>query len=121
MALHCAKEILHSMKTATVLAIMLCATAAAYADFSYTMAQKRQGSPSATAGPSATRFLFKGQKMMTDRNTGATIVDFDAQTVTTINKTQKTWSVMKFSEIGQGLNQTRSEERRVGKECRSRW
>jgi hypothetical protein len=94
------------MKTAAILAIMLCATATAYADFSYTMAQKTQGSPAAVAGPSATRFLFKGQKMMTDRNTGATIVDFDAQTVTTLNKTQKTWSVMKFSDIGQGLKQT---------------
>src|ERR1039458_1683843 len=101
MALHCAKEIFHSMKTAAILVIMLCATATAYADFSYTMAQKNQGSPAAIAGPSATRFLFKGQKMMTDRSTGATIVDFDAQTVTTLNKTQKTYSVMKFSEIGQ--------------------
>jgi hypothetical protein len=89
------------MKTATILVIMLCATATAYADFSYTMAQKNKGSMAVAAGPSATRFLFKGQKMMTDRNTGATIVDFDAQTVTTLNKTQKTWSVMKFSEIGQ--------------------
>jgi len=106
MALHCAKEIFRSMKTATILAVMLCATATAYADFSYTMAQKPQGSPAATAGPSATKFLFKGQKMMTDRSTGATIVDFDAQTITTLNKTQKTWSVMKFSEIGQGLKHT---------------
>jgi hypothetical protein len=87
------------MKTATILVIMLCATATAYADFSYTMAQKPQGSPSAT------RFLFKGQKMMTDRNTGATIVDFDAQTVTTLNKMQKNYSVMKFSEIGQAAKQ----------------
>ena len=92
------------MKTATILIIMLCATATAYADFSYTMAQKNQGSP--TPGPTSTRFLFKGQKMMTDRSSGATIVDFDAQTVTTLNKTQKTYSVMKFSEIGQGLKQT---------------
>jgi hypothetical protein len=104
MALHCAKEIFRSMKTATILIIMLCATATAYADFSYTMAQKNQGS--ATPGPTSTRFFFKGQKMMTDRSSGATIVDFDAQTVTTLNKAQKTWSVMKFSEIGQGLKQT---------------
>jgi hypothetical protein len=89
MALSCAKEIFHSMKTATILAIMLSATAIAYADFSYTTALK-PGSPAAIAGPSATWFLFKGQKMMTDRSIGATIVDFDAQTVTTLNKTQKT-------------------------------
>ena len=101
MALHCAKEIFRSMRTATILIIMLCATATAYADFSYTMAQKNQGSPTAAAGPTSIRFFFKGQKMMTDRGTGATIVDFDAQTVTTLNKTQKNYSVMKFSEIGQ--------------------
>jgi hypothetical protein len=89
------------MKTATILVAMLCATATAYADFSYTMAPKTQGTPAAVAGPSATRFFFKGQKMMTDRSTAATIVDFDAQTVTTLNKTQKNYSVMKFSEIGQ--------------------
>ena len=94
------------MKTATILIIMLCATATAYADFSYTMAQKTQGSPAAVAGPSATRFLFKGQKMMTDRSTGATIIDFDAQTVTTLNKSQKTWSVTKFSELGQAPKQS---------------
>src|ERR1035438_9997467 len=87
-ALDYAEEIFHSMKTATILIIMLCAAATAYADFSYTMALK-PGSPAAIAGPSATRFLFKGQKMMTGRSTVATIVDFDAQ---------------------------RSEERRVGKE-----
>jgi|ERR1035438_116740 hypothetical protein len=104
MALHCAKEIFRSMKTATILAIMLCATATAYADFSYTVAQKTQGSPAA-AGPSSTRVLYKGQKMMMDRGAEATVVDFDAQTITTLNKTQKTWSVRKFSELGQGLKQ----------------
>ena len=62
LALHCAKEIFRSMKTATILIIMLCATATAYADFSYTMAQKNQGSPAAAAGPASTKFLFKGQK-----------------------------------------------------------
>ena len=103
-ALDYAEEIFHSMKTATILIIMLCAAATAYADFSYTMALK-PGSPAAIAGPSATRFLFKGQKMMTGRSTVATIVDFDAQTVTTLNKTQKTYSVMTFSEIGQAAKQ----------------
>ena len=94
------------MKTASILIIMLCATATAYADFSYNMAQKTQGSPAAAAGPNLTRFVYKGQKMMTDRSAAATIVDFDAQTITNINKTQKTYSVMKFSEVGQGLKQT---------------
>ena len=93
------------MKTPTILIIMLCATATAYADFSYTMAQKPQGSPAAAAGPTSTRFFFKGQKMMTDRGTAATIVDFDAQTITTLNKTERTYSVTKFSDLGQAAKQ----------------
>ena len=43
--------------------------------------------------------------MMTDSDATAMIMDFDAQTVTTVNKAQKTWSVMKFSEIGQEVKQ----------------
>ena len=93
------------MKTPTILIIMLCATATAYVDFSYTMAQKPQGSPAAAAGPTSTRFFFKGQKMMTDRGTAATIVDFDAQTITTLNKTERTYSVTKFSDLGQAAKQ----------------
>ncbi len=93
------------MKTATILVMMFGATATAYADLSYTMAMKHQGS-APTAGPSATRFLFKGQKMLTDRSTGATILDFDAQTITTLNKAQKTYSVMKFSDVRPGPKQS---------------
>jgi hypothetical protein len=44
--------------------------------------------------------------MMTDRSTGATIVDFDAQTITTLNKTERTYSVTKFGDLGQAAKQT---------------
>jgi hypothetical protein len=88
------------LKTATLLVVTLCATATAYADFSYTTTRKAQGSPAAAAAPSTTKYYFKGQKMMTDSGAAATLIDFDAQTITNINKTQKTWSVMKFSELG---------------------
>jgi len=90
---------------------MLGATATAYADFSYTMAQKNQGSSAVAAGAFSTKIFFKGQKMMTDRGAAATIVDFDAQTVTTLNKTQRTYSVTKFSDLGQGLKQNDIETR----------
>jgi hypothetical protein len=93
------------MKTATLLAVTLCAAATAYADFSYTTTRKSQGSPAAGAAPSATKYYFKGQKMATDSGDIATVVDFDAQTISTIHKAQKTYSVMKFSDLGQVLKQ----------------
>src|SRR5260370_15046559 len=87
------------MKTATLLVVTLCATAPAYADFSYTTTRKTQGSTATAA--SSTKYSFKGQKMMTESGDTATIIDFDAQTVSTVNKNQKTWSVVKFSEMAQ--------------------
>ena len=87
------------MKTVTLLVVTLCATATAYADFSYTTTRKTQGS-TATARRPRPNTSIKGQKMMTDSGDTATIIDFDAQTISTVNKSQKTWSVMKFSEIG---------------------
>jgi hypothetical protein len=89
------------MKTATLLVVTLCATATAYADFSYTTTRKTQGS-TAAAAPSSIKYFFKGQKMMTDSGDTATLIDFDAQTISTVNKSQKTWSVVKFSEIARG-------------------
>jgi hypothetical protein len=92
------------MKTATLLVVTLCASATAYADFSYTTTRKAQGS-TAAAAPSSTKYYYKGQKMMTDSDAVTMIMDFDAQTVTTINKSQKTWSVRKFGDVGQALKQ----------------
>ena len=93
------------MKTATLLVVTLCATATAYADFSYTTTRKTEGSPAAGCRPSATKYYYKGQKMMTDSGDTAMVIDFDAQTVTLIHKAQKTYSVMKFSDLGQVLKQ----------------
>jgi hypothetical protein len=84
---------------------MLCATATAYADFSYTVAQKNQGGPAAIAAVPPIKYMYKGQKMMTDRGTAATIVDFDAQTITTLNKTERTYSVTRFSDLGHPTKQ----------------
>ncbi len=41
--------------------------------------------------------------MKTDSGTTATILDFDAQTLTTINNTQKTYTVRKFSDLGEAV------------------
>jgi len=94
------------MKTVTLLVVTLCASAAtAYADFSYTTTRKAQG-PTAAAAPSSTKYYYKGQKMMTDTDATAMIMDFASQTITTVHKTQKTWSVMKFSDVGQVVKQS---------------
>jgi len=83
-----------SMLTASLLLI----AGAARADFGYTMTRK--GGP----GPGGeTKYSYKGQKMKTDTGATATILDFDAQTVTTINTTQKTYTVTKFSDVAQGV------------------
>jgi hypothetical protein len=92
------------MKTSTLLAVTLCAAATAYADFSYTITRNAPGSPAAAAS-SATNYYYKGQKMATDGGDVTMVVDFDAQTITTIHKAQKTYSVMKFSDLGQVMKQ----------------
>ena len=90
------------MKTATLLVITLCATATAYADFSYRTTRKAEA---AGGAPAVTKYFFKGHKMMTDSGTTASILDFETQTITNLNKTQQTYSVMKFGDIGQMTKQ----------------
>ncbi len=48
------------------------------------------------AQPSVNTYYLKGQKMMTDTGTVAIVMDFDARTVTTINKSTKTYTVKSF-------------------------
>jgi len=91
------------MKTVTCLFLTLCAAASAWADFSYTTT--RTGTGPAAAGPQATKHYFKGQKMMTDSGNTALLIDFDAQTITNIDKAQKTFTPIKFSELPDILKQ----------------
>jgi hypothetical protein len=70
-----------------VVTLMLAASFVARADFSYTTTQKNPG------GESTSKHYLKGQKMMT-------VMDFAAQTITTINNTNKTYRVRKFSDLG---------------------
>ena len=79
----------------TSLALGFCTLA--QADFSYTQTRKMTGGVMAgMAGgmaPQASKISMKGQKMKTaDANT-ATILDLEAQTITTINNAQKTYTV----------------------------
>ena len=90
----------------TVFAVVLVFSSAisARADFSYTTTRKTTGGTmAAMAGNAAngtSKYYFKGQKMKTDLGDSAVIIDFDAQTITTINNAQKTVSVKSFNDIG---------------------
>src|ERR1700761_2231585 len=64
----------------------------ARADFSYTETMKG-------GGDVTTKHFLKGQKMKLERPDGGTILDFDAQTVTTVNNKDRTYSVTKFSDL----------------------
>jgi hypothetical protein len=89
--------------TASLCAIALTATLAAHADFSFSKTQKvTGGSMAAMAGNAANReskSYFKGQKAAEVSNDSTILMDFDAQTITTINKVQKTYQVQKFGDL----------------------
>lgn len=91
------------MKTKHLLVFVLTACAAR-ADFSYTMTRK--GGPAVPGGNADTKQYLKGQKMRTDTGDSSTILDFDAQTLTIINNSTKTYTVQKFSELGSALAAT---------------
>jgi hypothetical protein len=80
----------------SVIILTLAGAVLARADFSYTTT--RQGA----ANEAGTKHYLKGQKMMIDSGRTVTIMDFDAQTITTINNTDKTYRVRSFSDIGVG-------------------
>lgn len=90
------------MKTASLLVLTL-AAAPAFADFSYMTTPKSSGGVAAAASVPGSKYYFKGQKMKVETGGNVMILDFDAQTVTSINNSQKTYTVTPFSEIGQEL------------------
>jgi hypothetical protein len=97
------------MKTASLLILPLACALTARADFSYVQTQKSTGGMAAMAATAAaanatTKHFLKGQKLKTDTGSTSIIMDFDTQTVTTINHTQKTVSVKTFAELGQMMN-----------------
>jgi len=91
------------MRIARFLMLVLAAGAAARADFSYTNTRKSGGGAMSGSGDQVSKVYLKGQKMMTDSGSTALLMDFEAQTITTINKTAKTYSVKPFSQINQAV------------------
>src|SRR5580700_6006216 len=85
------------MKTFTLLALAALSAASALADLSYTTTEKTTGGTLAVFASAAdnrtTKYFLKGQKMKVDKGDNTLILDFDAQTITTINHTAKTVSV----------------------------
>jgi hypothetical protein len=83
---------------------LLSATLAARADFSYTTTSKATGGMAASLGGGTnnppSKYYFKGQKMKTDVGDTSIIIDFEAQTITTLNNRSKTVSVRSLKDLG---------------------
>lgn len=87
------------MKTTSLILFALCLGVSARADFSYSTV-------STAGGPhiEPTKYFLKGQKIMVQMNGPShktVIIDFDAQTMTGIDNSEKTYTVTKFSDFGQ--------------------
>jgi hypothetical protein len=85
------------MKTIALFALMLGTLLPAFADFSYTITRKGSG------GQSSGKQYFKGHQMMTDDGDTGIVIDFDAKTITNINKMRHTYTVVPFSQVGAGI------------------
>jgi hypothetical protein len=83
-----------------VLAILAAAvvTVPAYADFSYKVTRKMTGMMAQP--PSTSTYYYKDQKMKFEDGNTASILDFGARTITTINNAAKTVTVRSFDDIG---------------------
>jgi hypothetical protein len=85
--------------------IALALTTAAYADFSYKTTRKSTGGMMAgmmangRGVPEVSTISLKGQKMKVDSGNTATILDYDAQTITTLDNAAKTYTVRNFSDM----------------------
>ncbi len=92
------------MKAAVLFTFVLLSTTLARADFSYTTTTRTTGGMAASLGGGSgnppAKHYFKGQKMKTDSGDIATILDFDAQTITTIDNRSKTFTVRSLSDMG---------------------
>jgi hypothetical protein len=96
--------------------MMALASSAAFADFSYQETSTITGG--ALAGmlkvvgvfsksarePMQSTIMVKGNKMMHRSSTHASIIDLDAQTITSIDTQKKTYSVMTFDEMKKALD-----------------
>ena len=98
------------MRIPALVLLTLAAGLTARADFSYTTTTKSSGGMMGSAANNRTaKTYLKGQKMKMDNGDMSTIIDFDAQTFTNIDNRAKTYSVTKFSDIGQALKDTNTD------------
>jgi Domain of unknown function (DUF4412) len=86
------------MTLSKLLCFILAAGTAAHADFSYTTVRKGAAMPGANID-ATTKHYFKGDKMASEMGETTMIIDFDAQTVTSIDKAHKTYTVSKVSDF----------------------
>jgi hypothetical protein len=98
------------MKSAAILTLLLSIHMSARADFSYTTTRKTTGgamaSMAGTAANGVTKVYFRGQKMKSEDGNTATLIDFGAETVTSINNTAKTYTVRGFNDLTAGQTET---------------
>ena len=100
------------MRTTVLLITTLASSLTARADFSYTSTTKMSGgmfAGAAGANGSVSKHFLKGQKMKIDFGDNTMVLDFEAQTMTSISKSRKTYSVTNFSDIGQNMKQAGAE------------
>src|SRR5213594_2974907 len=83
------------MKAVALCLFTLVAGGMARADFSYSLTTKSAG-----AGDRVVKHFFKGNKMKLDQGETATIIDFDAETITHIDNKQKMYRTIGFDEFG---------------------
>lgn len=98
------------MKFALTAGLALACTLGARADFTYSTTTTMTGGMlvgMAGQKPQTTRQLLKGDKLRMDSAGSTTILDFAAQTFTTINHAAKSYKVSPFSEFGKPANDTR--------------
>ena len=85
------------MISARIALLALAAAWTAQADFRYTMTQK---SAQGQGTDQVVKHYLKGQRMKEDRGNRVTILDFAAQTMTTIDNSAKTYTTTRFSDLG---------------------
>src|SRR5690348_400603 len=106
------------MKRANLFIIVFAAAFTAQADFSYSTAPQNAGGAAgvAAAAMQGAKYYFKGDKLKMETGESSIILDFDPQTVTGINNSQRTYSVTPFSEIGKDLKDVNAEAQAEVKE-----
>lgn len=100
------------MRTTTFVVVALAfAGTNARADFSYTQTRKTTGGMMANMAPAIppSKMYFKGQKMKSETGDSAVILDFDAQTITTISNAAKTYTVKSFHDAVEPAGQANAQ------------